>query len=287
MSRNNISIILLCVLGLMLFSVENIFAQKNFKILSYNVLMGFQNDSIKKTDYINWVKQLDPDIVAYQEMNEFTPESIRKFAAQYGHPYAVISKTDGFPVALSSKYPIVNVQKVVDNMHHAYLYANINNINVIVIHFSPFSYQKRQYEVREVLARAALIPGNEKVVIMGDFNSLSQSDDAAYSEAFVNVLKEWEAKTDHIRNLNNGKLDYTVTGAMEKAGYKDAVRLFHSDFQFSIPTKKHGSKFLHRIDYMWVNPKIEKYIKSANFIYDEVTDRISDHYPLLVTFDLK
>lgn len=74
---------------------------------------------------------------------------------------------------------------------------------------------------------------------------------------------------------------------MGKAGYKDAVRLSHSDFQFSIPTKKYGSKFLHCIDYMWVNPKIAKHIKYANFIYDDVTGIITDHYPLFVTFDLK
>ena len=286
MKRNNFVIIILLYFGLMLFCVENIFAQNDFRILSYNILMGFQNDSINKTDYINWVKKLDPDIVAYQEMNDFTPKSIQQFAIQYGHPYAVISKTDGFPVALSSKYPIVNVQKVLDNMHHVYLYANINNINVILIHFSPHSYQKRQLEVREVLARAALIPKNEKIVILGDFNSLSQVDAAAYSEKFIEALKEREANESRIRNLNNGKLDYTVTGAMAKAGYKDAIRMFHSDFQFSRPTKKYGSKFLHRIDYMWVNPKFAKYIKSANFIYDDVTNRISDHYPLLVTFDL-
>ena len=206
MKKTKSFILLVFIWGSMLFSAENVFAQKVFKILSYNVLEGFQNDSIIKTYYINWVKKLDPDIIAYQEMNKFTQKSFEQFALQYGHPYAVISKTDGYPVALSSKYPIVNVQKVVDNMHHAYLVANINSINIIVIHFSPFSYQKRQLEVREVLARAALIPQNEKIVIMGDFNSLSQVDAAAYSEESVKALQEREDKESHIRNLNNGKL---------------------------------------------------------------------------------
>lgn len=262
-------------------------AQTNFKVLSYNVLKGLQGDSAIQETYVKWVKNIDPDIIAYEEMNSFTPESIEQFAARYGHPYAVISKTDGFPVALSSKYPIVNVQKVVDNMWHAYLYANINNVHVFVIHFSPFSYQKRQAEVKEVLARAALVPKNEKVMIMGDFNSLSDDDAAMYNEEFILSQKEKEEKQSHIRNLNNGKIDYTVVGAVKEAGYKDALRLFHTDFQKSCPTRKYGSKFPKRIDYMWINPKLVKSVKAANIIYDDVTDRISDHYPVLVTFDLQ
>lgn len=262
-------------------------AQTNFKVLSYNVLKGLQGDSAIQETYVKWVKNIDPDIIAYQEMNNFTQKSIEPFAARYGHPYAVISKIEGFPVALSSKYPIVNVQKVVDNMWHAYLYANINNVHVFVIHFSPFSYQKRQAEVKEVLARAALVPKNEKVIIMGDFNSLSEDDAAMYNEEFIAAQKAGEKKQSHIRNLNNGKVDYTITGAMKEAGYKDALRIFHTDFQKSCPTKKYGSKFPKRIDYMWINPKLTKSVKSANLIYDDVTDHISDHYPILVTFDLR
>lgn len=265
----------------------NLSAQTNFKVLSYNVLKGLQGDSATQNKYVKWVRNIDPDIIAYQEMNNFTPESIEQFAVRYGHSYAVISKTDGFPVALSSKYPIVNVQKVVDNMWHAYLYANINNVHVFVIHFSPFSYQKRQAEVKEVLARAALVPKNEKVMIMGDFNSLSDDDAAMYNEEFILSQKEKEEKQSHIRNLNNGKIDYTVVGAVKEAGYKDALRLFHTDFQKSCPTRKYGSKFPKRIDYMWINPKLVKSVKAANIIYDDVTDRISDHYPVLVTFDLQ
>lgn len=264
----------------------NLSAQTNFKVLSYNILKGLQGDSTIKDKYVEWVKNIDPDIVAYEEMNNFTQKSIEQFAARYGHPYAVISKTEGFPVALSSKYPIVNVQKVVDNMWHAYLYANINNVHVFVIHFSPFSYQKRQLEVKEVLAHAALLPKNEKVMIMGDFNSLSEDDAAMYTDELIASLKEQEQKYSHIRNLNNGKIDYTVTGAIKNAGYKDAIRLFHSDFQKSVTTKKYNPKFLKRIDYLWVNPKLSKSVKSAQYIYDDVTDSISDHYPILVTFDL-
>lgn len=279
------SLILHCILFILISFPAN--SQGKFKILSYNILYGLQ-DSLNKNEYVGWVKQIDPDIVAYQEMNGFTQKSIEEFARRYGHQYAVISKVEGFPVALSSKYPIVNVQKVVDNMHHAYLVANIRGINVIVIHFSPFSYQKRQLEVNEIIARAALFPKNEKVVIMGDFNSLAQSDAEYYKDdGYLKTAREKEMQEAHIRNLNNGQFDYTVTNSMLQAGYVDLLRKFHSDKQFSVQTKKYATDYLKRIDFIWANPTMARSAASTDIIRDAKTDVMSDHYPVLATFNLK
>ena len=268
-------------------SSGNIYSQEPVKILSYNVLEGLRGDTIIMDKFVSWVSELDPDIIGFQEMNNFTQQKLENFAAKYGHRYAVLSKTDGYPVALTSKYPIVNVQKVIDNMHHVYLVANINTINVIVIHFSPFSYLKRQQEVNEIIARADLFPKDEKVLIMGDFNSLSEKDASSYGAEDLNLQKEREMKEAHIRNLNNGKFDYSVTGAIEKKGFTDLVYKFHKNFQSSIPTRSSGSKYEKRIDFIYVNPVLEKYSRSAEILKDDVTHEISDHYPVFATFEIK
>lgn len=268
------------------FIVQSAAAQGDFKVLSYNVLMGLQQDSVMQEEYQKWVREVDPDIIAYQEMNKFTQQGLEKFANRHGHPYAVMSKLDGFPVALSSKYPIVNVQKVVDNMWHAYLYANVNNIHVFVIHFSPFSYEKRQHEMRQVLAHAALLPQDEKIIIMGDFNSLSQEDAQYHTQEMVQAMLEREKKEDHIRNLNNGKIDYTVMSAIMEAGYKDAFLLKNDSLIYSVPTKKYGKPSTRRIDFIWTNPVLSERLTSSTIIQDATTDKISDHYPVMVTFDL-
>lgn len=265
---------------------QEVYAQ-DFKVLSYNVLKGFQQDSVIHQDYFKWVKQIDPDIVAYQEMNDFTQGSLEKFAAKYNHPYAIQSKLTGFPVALSSKYPITNVKKVLDNMWHAFLYANINNIHVFVIHFSPFDYKKRQEEIKNVLAHAALLPKGEKILIMGDFNSVAISDAAQYSTAMVKSMQASEVKQAHIRNLNNGEMDYTVMDKIESAGFKDTFWLVNKAFKHSVPTKKYGKANFKRIDFMYANPEIAKQVKSSTIIHDQYTDQMSDHYPVLVTFDIK
>lgn len=278
---------LLLLLTLSLIFTHLVSAQNEFKVLSYNVLMGLQQDSLIQEEYQEWVREIDPDIVAYQEMNKFTQRGLEQFAKRYGHPYAVMSKLDGFPVALSSKYPIVNVQKVVDNMWHAYLYANVNNIHVFVIHFSPFSYEKRQHEMRQVLAHAALLPQEEKIIIMGDFNSLSQQDEQYHTTEMVRAMREREQKEDHIRNLNKGKIDYSVMNAIREAGYEDVFLLKNDSLVSSVPTKKYGEPSTRRIDFIWTNPVLSERVTSSAIIQDATTDHISDHYPVLVNFDLK
>lgn len=280
-------VVVLCAVLCSVAGLQHSFAQKELKILSYNVLKGLQNDSLIQGEYIDWVNKLSPDIVAYQEMNGFTQKSLEQFAERYGHSYAIQSKLEGFPVALTSRYPIVNVQKVVDNMWHAYIYANVNNIHIFVIHFSPFSYKKRQAEMKQVLAHAATLPQNERILIMGDFNSLDASEAANHSQEYVKKMQERESKEAHVRNLNNGKIDYTVMSYIKDAGYKDTYWLTNKKATMSAPTKKYGPPSGRRIDYMWANPAMARFVKSSTVIHDATTDHISDHYPVFVTFDLK
>ena len=92
--------------------------QDNFKILCYNVLHGFESNPKVMDKYVTWVKTIDPDIVAFQEMNKFTDKSLKELAARYGHYYSAISKENGYPVAITSKYPIRDLIKVDDHMEH-------------------------------------------------------------------------------------------------------------------------------------------------------------------------
>jgi exodeoxyribonuclease-3 len=277
------------LLIILLFGIPGtaVYAQQNFKVLSYNVLKGLQQDSVIHKEYIDWVKNIDPDIVAYQEMNGFTQRSLESFAARYGHPYAIQSKETGFPVALSSKYPIINVKKVTDNMWHAFIYAKIKDIHVFVIHFSPFNFQKKTEEVRNILAHAAEIPLTEKILIMGDFNSVSGRDAARYSDAMLKAMQEREKTDPQARNLNNGRIDFTVTEAVEKAGFKDTYWLTNTQFKHSIPTVKYKSPYPKRIDFMFASPAMAARLSSSEIIHDEHTDHLSDHYPVLATFKLK
>ncbi|TDQ11517.1 endonuclease/exonuclease/phosphatase family protein [Pedobacter metabolipauper] len=254
------------------------------KILSYNVLKGLQGDTANMSRYVTWVKGKAPDIIFYQEMNGFTQKSLETFALHYGHPYAVLAKESGYSVAITSRFPIVNVQKVLDNMWHGYIYANIHGIHVFAVHLSPFVYQKRLYEVKEVLAHAATLPKGSPVIIAGDFNSYHSKDSLNYTAKDLAAQRKREQGNAEIRNLNNGHFDYSVLDEIERSGFKDAVDLVSDQFNYTMPTKKYDAAFKTkiRIDYIWLNSILKKKVSEAAVIYDQHTEQMSDHYPVLL-----
>ncbi len=276
----------LLLLSLLLPVCFNVNAQQNsLKVLSYNVLKGFQGDEENIKRFTSWVKEKSPDVICYQEMNGFTQKSLENFAISYGHHYAVLAKESGYPVAITSRFPIVNVQKVLDNMWHGYIYANIRGIHVFAIHLSPYLYQKRLDEIKQILAHAAVLPKGSPVMIAGDFNSYQARDSSQYSAKELLIQQKREQKNTEIRNLNAGKFDYSVTNEGAAAGFKDAVNLFSGQFDFSMPTKKYDAAFKQkiRIDYVWLNQILQKKVKSASVIYDEDTAEMSDHYPIILS----
>lgn len=284
------------ILGfLSMFLGLNIQAQEKVKILSYNVLYGLQKDSVDNIErYRALVKELDPDILATQEMNSWKQSTLQELAQSYGHPYALQSKEEGFPVALTAKYPLVNFQKVTENMWHSYIYAKVKGIHLFVIHFSPFSYEKRLEEIDNILAQANEIGVDEPILIMGDFNSLAESDSKHYGENVLSAMKDQEKKHDHVRNLNHGEIDYSVLDRLIAAGYKDSFKLMNNEFIGSVPTFKSGNAEIKksntgipkRIDFLWCNPTAAKYITKSVILKNELTDIISDHYPVYVELTL-
>jgi exodeoxyribonuclease III len=82
-----------------------------------------------------------------------------------------------FPVAITSKYPIVNVQKVSDNMDRGFIVARIKDFNVVSLHFTPFDYRKRRQEVELLLAHINAQSSKQPWLIMGDFYTVSPAED--------------------------------------------------------------------------------------------------------------
>lgn len=271
-----------------------LYGQEKIKILSYNVLYGLKEDSVNIERYVSLINDLQPDIVATQEMNGWKQKTLEDLAKRYGHPYALQSKEEGFPVALTAKTPLVNFKKVTENMWHSYIYAKVRGIHIFVIHFSPFSFQKRLEEVTNIIAQAKEIPANEPILIMGDFNAVSASDSLQYGPDMLKSMQTSEKKHDHIRNLNNGKIDYSVLSKLEDAGFIDSYKLLNTTFTGSMPTYKDGNGNIKetasgtpkRIDFVWCNATAAKYVTKSVVLKNESTDIISDHYPMYVELDI-
>lgn len=253
---------------------------KDFRVLSYNVEDGFKSEPERMDRFVTWVQTKDPDIVFFQEMNKFTQPKLEEFAHRYGHPYAVLSKTVGYPVAITSKYPIVRVEKVVDNMTHAYIVANVHGYEVVVTHLNPHKAVKRHTEIAELMYRLSLMPKGSKVIFAGDFNSLNRHDGEKMTPVELSNLHTIEEKRPEVRNLVDGKPDYSVTDAVERGGMIDAYRLERGkgrpDYAANHP------QIGHRIDYIWVSGNLKSKVLGCDFIYDDVTKTMSDHHPLLM-----
>lgn len=268
---------LLLLIFILCFSGFSHVKPKKFTVLTYNILNGLEQQQPKKDQLVEWVKKVNPDLIAFQELNHFTQASLEEFASHYGHSYAVLLKEEGSPVGLTSKYPIQDVRKVTEGMHHGMLYAKVRDYYVVVTHLAPSikAFKKRQEEVRLVLGELSKVSKKEKVLVLGDFNSFSARDSSLY-----NSIPD---------PSGNGmmKFDYEVTGAMEKAGFVDLLCLKHTTPVTSFPTKGYEAKNPNsqcRLDYVWASGTLSKKCLRADVIKDETTDFISDHYPILVEF---
>lgn len=282
------------LIGSLIFSTSTALAAiedvKELKMISYNVYNGMKLDESEgKQMFIDWAKAQDADIIAWQEMNFFTREKLEKFAASYGHKYAVLLKESPddpafFPVAITSKYPIINVQKVVDNLWHGALYADIGNYHFVVTHMNPFWTAKRIDEMNLIIdsIKYSRDP-NGKWIIAGDLNSFSPADKKEYdSSNLLNDIKEKQKKRPILENLVNGQLSYTVQQNLIDAGFIDALKIKNKDFIATAPTKvfyDQASTPL-RYDYIYVSPKLKDDVMDVQVLKDEFTDNYSDHYPV-------
>ena len=253
------------------------------KIISYNILEGMKDDTTThKQVFAAWVRQQDPDILALQETNGFTQESLQALAESYGHPYAILCKEPGYPPAITSKYPIVNVRRVTDNMTHGFVMADIGGYHVISIHLNPHSRAKRMKEAEILLRTLATQDDPTKWIIMGDFNSFSPYDSLHYADGqYARLQIQRRVKSPHLQNLDNDRADFSVQSRILESGLVDVSHLMHKDYQSTFPTVRYTGKnsLHHRYDYIFVSKDLKGKVRDQQILRDEFTDQHSDHYP--------
>jgi exodeoxyribonuclease-3 len=239
---------------------------ETLRVLSYNVLTGFQKNPQQADRFVEWVKNLDPDVIGLQELSTFTQDSLERLAHRYGHSYAVLLKGKNAPIGITSKYPVTNVEKMTETMHHGCIHAEVKGFHFFITHLSPFSYAKCLEEIKEITDSAAKIPIGKGILIMGDLNSFSPEDSVHYSPA----------------------RKYGVVQMLLDKGYTDCYKKINQSFGSSFPTTAYASKVKTkqpvRIDYMFVNNILAEKLLTATIIRDSATSQLSDHYPLLVEF---
>ena len=275
-------------------------SQENLKVMSYNIWNGFDwgRDTDRKRELMDWVSIQDPDVLALQELCGYTQEKLLADAKKWGHNYAEILKTSGYSVGITSKEPIVVKEKIMDGMHHGALHCSVYDIDIFIVHFSPFSHQKRREEAKIILDKLSkLSTGHNKYLVLGDFNALSPFDAHLYinNTSLLENKRASEKDHDHVRNLLDDQLDYSVIGSLLGYPLIDVVQRFTSswDDRVSCPTQVFESEKGEerpfgstRIDYILSSPFLATKCIKAGVLNKKETFYLSDHYPVMAEFDL-
>ena len=268
-------------------------SRPSLKIMTHNVWYGFTRKSEPRhSEWLKWMIAESPDVVSLQELNDYTPEKLAADAKVWGHPYSVLLKQDGFPTGITSRFPISDVRKIQDGMHHGLLRCRIRGIWFYVIHFHPSNYARRIEETAILKTDAESLPeADPRIVLAGDFNGFSPSDRVRYeSDAklipFFQMLDQRDAGA---RNLNGGRIDYGGLDAILAQGYVDLIdqaREMGNPFVGTFPSplvaaEDHGTD--RRLDYIFVSPNLLPQVMSARILRDTTTERLSDHFPVTAT----
>ncbi len=263
------------------------------KIITHNVWYGFtQKPEPRYTEWRNWMAAQSPDVVSLQELNGYTAEKLAEDAKAWGHDYSALLKEDGFPTGVTSRYPISDIKRVREGMHHGLLRCRIQGIWFYVIHFHPSNFARRIEEASLLKADVASLPGNDpKIVLAGDFNGFSPADKAHYNTdpKLIPFFQSLDQRDSNARNLNHGRMDYGGIEAILSQGYIDLVDHFRGEkaaFKGTFPAalvsdQDHGTD--RRLDYIFVSPSLLGSCQSATIIRDSQTELLSDHLPVTAT----
>lgn len=269
---------------------------EKIRIISYNVFNGFdwKKDKDRQNRFVEWIRKQDPEILALQELCGFTQESLLAIAQQWGHPYAVILKENGYPVGITSKKPINLKAKLLENCGHGLLHVETYGYDILVTHLNPGDTDKRRAEagfIVQYIKEKTL----DKCLLMGDMNAHSPFD-ADYMEAnAIELLMKYGGKQSH--NLLDGNFDYSVISRFLSLPFIDVCRCYvPEDKRTTFPTailmylSRHQEvrkRVGERLDFILATPLIAKEVTDA-FIYNEKdTDYLSDHYPVGIDLCIK
>jgi sugar lactone lactonase YvrE/endonuclease/exonuclease/phosphatase family metal-dependent hydrolase len=262
------------------------------KIITHNVWYGFtKKPEPRHENWLKWMASQSPDVVSLQELNGYTSAKLASDALAWGHTYSVLLKEDGFPTGITSRYPITDVKRIREGMHHGLLRCRIRGIWFYVVHFHPSDFARRVEEAAHLQADIASLQDVEpKIVLAGDFNGFSPADREHYKRDtqlidFFRLLDD----RDKSRNLNFGKLDYGGLEAVLSQGFVDLVASYrdrNADFIGTFPShlvndENHGTD--RRLDYIFVSANLISAVASAAIVRNEQTELLSDHIPVTAT----
>jgi endonuclease/exonuclease/phosphatase family metal-dependent hydrolase len=225
------------------------------------------------------VKEQNPDILCLQESGKWPQNRASEFSKMIGYKYYSVNPVNGN--SFFSKFPLEDVKGF--NNETISKYADIKKVKIdkdesfylVNCHFNSFGISNEEIEYI-----------NDAKNIVKDKEIYGKSVITKLTRGFKLRTKSTQVLIDKLPNddtplvicgdFNDTPLSYTYN-QMSKAGLKDA---------FLTVSKGIGKTYcgrlpLLRIDYFWYNDNIEI------VDYNRIKQTTSDHYPLLMSFNIK
>ena len=273
---------------------------QSLKVITYNILNGFDwgKDTARENNMADWLNDQQADVIALQELCGFNQDKLSEFAKKWGHDYAVILKTSGYPVGITSSQPIEVKEKLMDSLWHGMLHCKTQGIDFFVVHLSPADWAFRKKEAEIISARIkAVMNETSQYIALGDFNAHSPLDadfDLMYPYQLERVRKS-DAKSEKHQNLRDGYFDYSVMAHFMAFPLMDATHRFVPiENRSSFPAPINVGKWMAaeempktkcRIDFIMVSPELYKKCKGSSVHNGKENHYLSDHYPVHAVFE--
>ena len=298
--KNQIQIMFLIPVVLIVFSFSiSQESNSNLKVMTYNIWNGFDwgKDTVRKNNWIQWIQDKKPDVLALQELCGYTEEKLKIDAAKWGHHYVKILKTEGYPTGITSKKPITIKERIIDELWHGLLYCKTYGVDFFVVHLSPADCEFRLKEAK-IITEKVIDSESEKYIILGDFNAHSPFDEKSIKHNQFLLNKYSKNKSDKYSNLRLGDFDYSVISTFISIPSIDISTKFidlPDRYTFPSPaligsyrkTMDEVIQSRERIDYILTSPMISKSCTNVTIYNNEETDNFSDHYPIMAEFNFK
>jgi exodeoxyribonuclease-3 len=249
------------------------------RIASYNLWNGARDTYSRLADFAN--KQ-QFDVLCLQEVNEWQNNNfarLKDFADRADFTdYEFGNSNSEYKLASFSNVPITKCTVHVEGFWHCAVEIHVEldgrELVVVNLHLDPWKEDPRLHEVRRLLE---LIDASKPTVIVGDFNSISRADN--YPPEFLAELHRRQ-----VAKYGQNELDYRVTDFLTAAGFVDVAAT--GAMEPTVPSpystdEEHEAPA--RIDYAFVSAGLVPLVKDFTVIKNEVTDKISDHYPIVLT----
>jgi exodeoxyribonuclease-3 len=257
---------------------------KPTRVLSWNVLVGFTthqqegdpwpDGATRQTLAFEFLDEVRPDIIGWQELNGWTPGRLREATTPLGLPHGVLLKERSYDLGLSSRWPIHVVERHLDGMHHGLLHARTNGIEIFVVHFSPSRHAHRLREIEQVMQRVEpLLAAKRPVLVMGDFNAATGQDAALFGETGMTWWDRWKYPVHE-----DGR---PVTDVLQRAIDGGLIDLWAMRRSTSTPQFQARP----RIDFILASPDLAAQCVDAQWFDTKRHHVMSDHPPIMVDLE--